>query len=72
MKQKKDEVLAEFFLAAKQANALDLDLSRLQDPSASPHLLHKRYSELYFTWKIPEKGSARCELHGRKNAEDES
>ncbi|GEQ34338.1 hypothetical protein B795N_22200 [Marinilactibacillus psychrotolerans] len=37
------------------------------------HTLQKvRYSVLYFTWKLPEKGSACYELHGRSNAKDES
>lgn len=67
-----DRIKVGFLMAAKQTNALDLELSRLQVSSKSPHLLHKRYSGLYFTWKLPEKGRTNIELHGGKNAKNES
>ena len=47
-------------------------VSRTLLASQSTHLTEVRYSVLYFTWKLPEKGGACCELHGRKNTEDES
>lgn len=47
-------------------------VSRTLLASQSTHLTKVRYSVLYFTWKLPKKGSACYELHGRKNAKDES
>ncbi len=51
--------------AAERVTVLELSL-------AEHTFTNVKYSVLYFAWKLPEKGSACCELYGRKNAEDES